>query len=130
MNTGSLDIMGFMPIVVIFVIFYFLILRPQQKKAKEHMQTLSALRRGDRVATTGGIIGIISKIVNDQEIQLEVAENVKVRLLRASITDVLSKTEPVATEVAASETTEEKSDKKPAAPKKPKTAASSKTKSK
>jgi preprotein translocase subunit YajC len=76
-------------------VFYFLILRPQQLKAKRHQQTLTALRRGDKVVTSGGIIGTISKIVSDQEIQLEIDENVKVRLVRSMITEVLSKTAPV-----------------------------------
>ena len=95
---GGFDIMSFLPIILIFGVFYFLILRPQQMKAKKHQQTLAALRRGDRVVTSGGIIGTISKIVNEQEIQLEIDENVKVRLVRAMITDVLSKNEPVPSE--------------------------------
>jgi preprotein translocase subunit YajC len=122
MQTGSFDLMGFMPIVVIFVIFYFLILRPQQKKAKEHQQTLNALRRGDRVVTNGGVMGVITKVVNDQEVQLEIADNVRVRLLRAAISEVLSKTEPVASSSEPVEvekkTAEPKSAEPKAAPKK------------
>lgn len=100
-SSGSgFDIMSLLPIILIFAVFYFLILRPQQAKAKKHQQTLANLRRGDRVVTSGGIIGTISKIVNEQEIQLEIDENVKVRLVRAMITDVLSKNDPVASEPA------------------------------
>ncbi len=99
---GGFDIMSFLPIILIFGVFYFLILRPQQLKAKKHQQTLAALRRGDKVVTSGGIIGTISKIVSDQEIQLEIDENVKVRLVRSMITEVLSKTGPVEAEAPAS----------------------------
>jgi preprotein translocase subunit YajC len=128
----AFDIMGFAPIIIIFVIFYFLILRPQQKKAKEHQQTLNALRRGDRVATVGGLMGTITKIVSDQEVQLEIDDSVKVRLLRAAITEVLSKTEPVSAEplVSSTETAEEKPAKKTATAKKTKGTTASKAKKK
>lgn len=106
-TSGGFDIMSFLPIILIFGVFYFLILRPQQQKARKHQQTLAALRRGDKVVTSGGIIGTISKIVSDQEIQLEIDENVKVRVVRAMITEVLSKTTPVD-----SETSEPKNSKK------------------
>ena len=92
---SGFDMMSFLPIILIFGVFYFLILRPQQAKAKKHQEMLAAIRRGDRVVTNGGIIGTISKIVNDKEVQLEIDENVKVRLMRSMITDVLSKSEPV-----------------------------------
>ena len=98
---GGFDIMSFLPIILIFGVFYFLILRPQQMKAKKHQQTLAALRRGDRVVTNGGIIGTVTKLVNDHEIQLEIDDNVKVRFMRAMITDVLSKNEPVESEPVA-----------------------------
>lgn len=92
---GGFDFMGLMPIAFIFVIFYFLILRPQQKKMKEQQKMLSELRKGDRVITAGGLIGVIAKITSDQEVLLEIAENVRVRLLRSTIQQVMSKTEPV-----------------------------------
>lgn len=98
---GGFDIMSFLPIILIFGVFYFLILRPQQIKAKRHQETLKGLRRGDKIVTSGGIIGTISKIVSDQELQLEIDENVKVRVIRAMITEVLSKTGPVETETPA-----------------------------
>ena len=98
-STGhGFDIMSFLPIVLIFGVFYFLILRPQQAKAKQHQKTLAALRRGDRVVTAGGLIGTISKIVSDHEVQLELADDVRVRLIRSMITEVLSKTDPISDE--------------------------------
>ena len=106
---GGFDIMSFLPIILIFGVFYFLILRPQQIKAKKHQQTLGGLRRGDRVVTNGGIIGTISKIVNEQEIQFDLDENANVRFMRAIITDILSKNDHVASEPS-----------KPKAPKKSK----------
>lgn len=95
-QAGGFDVMSFLPLALIFVVFYFLILRPQQKKMKQHQQMLGALRRGDRIVTNGGIIGTISKLTSDQEVQVEIAEEVRVRVLRSSITEVLSKTDPVA----------------------------------
>ena len=73
-----------------------MILRPQQKKAKQHQQMLSAIRRGDKVIIGGGIIGTISKLTNGQEVQVEIAEEVRIRVMRSTITEVLSKTDPVA----------------------------------
>lgn len=95
-SIGGFDIMSFLPLILIFAVFYFLILRPQQKKLKEHQQTLANLRRGDRVITNGGIIGTISKLVSDQEIQLEIAEDVRIRVVRSMISSVVSKTDPIA----------------------------------
>jgi preprotein translocase subunit YajC len=86
--------MSFLPLVLIFVVFYFLLIRPQQKKLKEHKGMLEALRRGDRVVTGGGIIGTIVKINADDELVVEIAEGVRVRVLRSTINLVLAKTEP------------------------------------
>jgi preprotein translocase subunit YajC len=83
-----------LPIVLIFVVFYFLLIRPQQKKMKQHREMLSAIRRGDRVVTGGGIIGMVSKVVDDNEVQLEIAEGVRVRVQRQMISGILAKTEP------------------------------------
>ncbi|MEJ0070201.1 MAG: preprotein translocase subunit YajC [Pseudomonadota bacterium] len=93
--------MTFAPLVAIFVVFYFMLIRPQQKKAKQHRELLNQVRRGDRVVTGGGIIGTVTKVVSDTEIQVEIAENVRVRVLRATITDILAKTEPRAAAEAA-----------------------------
>jgi preprotein translocase subunit YajC len=76
-------------------VFYFLLIRPQQRKMKEHKALVSAIKRGDRVVTTGGLIGQVSKVVDDNEVQLEIAEGVRVRVLRGSINEVLNRTEPV-----------------------------------
>ncbi len=95
-HSGGFDMMSFLPLALIFVVFYFLILRPQQKKMKLHQQMLVGLRRGDKIVTSGGIIGTISKLTNDQEVQVEIAEEVRVRIMRSTITEVLSKTDPVA----------------------------------
>ena len=82
------------PLILIFVVFYFLLIRPQQKKMKAHKAMVAGLRRGDRVVTAGGIIGTVTKILNDTEAQLEIADGVRVRVVRSTITDVLSKTAP------------------------------------
>jgi preprotein translocase subunit YajC len=91
---GLAGIEPLIPLVLIFVVFYFLLIRPQQKKAKAHREMLTALRRGDRVVTSGGIIGTISRVVSDTELSVEIAENVKVRVARGMIAEVLAKTEP------------------------------------
>lgn len=93
---GAADpIMQFLPLILIFVVFYFLLIRPQQKKMKAHREMLSALRRGDKVVTAGGIIGSITKVVSDTEVMVEIADNVRVRVARGTITEILSRTEPV-----------------------------------
>lgn len=93
---GGFDMMQFVPLVLIFVIFYFLIMRPQQKKARVHQEMLKELRRGDRVVTAGGLLGTVDKVVNEGEISLEIADNVKVRVVKSTVTEVVSKTHPVA----------------------------------
>jgi preprotein translocase subunit YajC len=92
---GGFDFISMLPLVLIAAVFYFFIIRPQQKKVQQQKQLLSALRRGDRVMTTGGIIGVITKVVSDQELQVEIAEGVRVRVARAMVAELLSKTEPV-----------------------------------
>ena len=85
---------SFIPIILIFVIMYFLLIRPQQKKIKEHKNMVDNLRRGDQVLTQGGIIGKITKVKDGEEIEVEVAKDVKVSVIRSTIVNVLSKTEP------------------------------------
>lgn len=85
-----------LPLVLIFAIMYFLLIRPQQKKAKEHAAMVKALRRGDKVVTQGGILGKVTKAGEGEELEVEIAPNVKVQMVRGSITQVLSKTEPAA----------------------------------
>ena len=92
---AGFDVMSALPIVLMFVVFYFLLIRPQQKKARAHQELLKELRRGDRVVTAGGIMGTVDKLVNDGEITLEIADNVKVRVLKATVTEVMAKTQPV-----------------------------------
>ena len=85
---------AFLPLILIFVIFYFLLIRPQQKRQKQHQNKLQAIRRGDKVLTGGGVFGTVSKVVDDNELQVEIAEGVKVRVARSMVADVISKTEP------------------------------------
>ncbi len=88
---------GILPIILIFGIMYFLMIRPQQKKMKEHKAMVAALRRGDQVVTQGGIIGKVAKVKDDaNEIEVEISEGVKIRVMRHTITAVLNKTEPSA----------------------------------
>jgi len=93
-------LLNFLPIVLIMFVFYFLLLRPQQQKAKELKQAQAALRRGDRIVTAGGMLGTISRVINDDEIEVQIAEAVKVRIVRSTISTVLAKTEPVASKEA------------------------------
>jgi preprotein translocase subunit YajC len=87
---------SFIPLILIFAIMYFLLIRPQQKKVKEHQKMVAALRRGDQVVTAGGLIGKVSKVKDDGEVEVELSEGVKVRVVRSTIAQVLNKTEPAA----------------------------------
>ena len=87
-------IASFLPLVPIFVIMYFLLIRPQQKKQKQHRTMVEALRRGDQVLTQGGIMGKVSKIGEDGIVEVEIAEGVKVKVVKSTIAQVMSKTEP------------------------------------
>ena len=82
------------PLVLVFIIFYVLIIRPQQKKAKDHRAMVDAVKRGDRVVTSGGLIGTVSRVINEREVSVEIADNVKVRVMKAMIAEVTAKTEP------------------------------------
>jgi preprotein translocase subunit YajC len=86
----------FLPLILIFAIMYFLLIRPQQKKVKEHQAMVDALRRGDQVVTQGGLIGKVTNVKEDGEVQVEIAEGVKVRVVKATIAQVMNKTEPAA----------------------------------
>lgn len=85
-----------LPFALIFVIMYFLILRPQRQQAKRREEMLKAIRRGDTVVTNGGIVGKVTKVVDDAEVELQIAEGVRVRAMRSMIADVRAKAEPVA----------------------------------
>ena len=91
-----------LPFVLIFVIMYFLILRPQQKRAKEHQELVKNLRRGDTVITSGGLVGKVTKVIDDEQVEVEVAEDVRVRQMRSMLADVRAKGEPVKEEGASS----------------------------
>lgn len=92
LGLGGLE--GMLPLVLIFIVFYFLLIRPQQKKVKEHKAMLDSIRRGDKIVTGGGILATVAKVVSDDELQVEIAEGVKVRVQRGSVGAVLSRTEP------------------------------------
>ena len=81
------------PLILIFVVFYFLLIRPQQAKVKAQREMLSGVKRGDRVVTGGGIIGLVTKVISDNEIQVELAEGVRVRIIKQTITDIVARGE-------------------------------------
>ena len=93
---GDSPLTSFMiPLVAMFAIMYFLILRPQQKRQKQHQEMIKNVRRGDTVITNGGLVGKITKVVDDDQIEIELAEGVRVRQMRAMVADVRAKGEPV-----------------------------------
>jgi preprotein translocase subunit YajC len=94
-------LMSLLPFVLIFVIMYFLILRPQQKRVKTHQEMVKNVRRGDTVVTNGGLIGRVTKVVDDDQIEIEIADGVRIRHMRSMLTDVRAKGEPVKDEAAA-----------------------------
>src|SRR5215467_1163863 len=103
-NQGAL--IQFLPLVLIFVVFYFLLIRPQQRKAKDQRAMLDALRRGDRVVTGGGIIGTVARVDSAEEVTVDIAEGVRVRVLRSTISSVLAKPDPAAAREAAKQKAE------------------------
>ncbi len=105
-TSGLMDqsaLVQFLPLVLIFVVFYFLLIRPQQKKQKDHRATLDALRRGDRIVTGGGIVGTVSRVVSAEEVEVDIASGVRVRVVRSTIGSVLAKPDPAAAREAARE---------------------------
>ncbi len=84
----------FIPLILIFVIFYFLLIRPQQKRIKDHKAMVEALTRGDNVVTAGGIVGKVVRVLDNDKAELEISENVTVQVVKSTISQVLSKTEP------------------------------------
>ena len=83
----------FIPLILIFVIFYFFLIRPQQKRVKDHKTMVASLKRGDEVITSGGIIGVVDKVMEDDRIEVTLADNVKVQIIRSTITSLLKKEE-------------------------------------
>jgi len=92
MNLNDPFISTLMPLVLLFGIFYFLLIRPQQQRVKEHQKLVESVRRGDTVVTAGGLIGKVAKVKDDGEIMVEIADNVQVRVLKSTLTEVRSKT--------------------------------------
>lgn len=92
---GDNMLVSLLPFILIFVIMYFLILRPQQKRVKMHQEMVKNLRRGDTVVTSGGLIGKVTKVVDDEQIEVELAEGFKIRQMRQMIAEVRAKGEPV-----------------------------------
>ncbi len=92
---GADMIIQFVPFVLIFVIMWFLIIRPQQRRAKEHQEMIKNVRRGDTVVTAGGIVGRVARVSDDAEVDVEIADGVRVKVVRAMITEVRAKGEPV-----------------------------------
>ena len=83
----------FIPLILIFVIFYFFLIRPQQKRVKDHKAMVAALKRGDEIITSGGIIGIVDRVMEDDRIEVTIGENTKVQIIRSTITSLLKKEE-------------------------------------
>ena len=81
----------FIPLMLIFVIFYFFLIRPQQKRVKEHKSMVESLKRGDEVITSGGIIGIVERVMEDDRIEVDLGDNIKVQIIRSTITSLLKK---------------------------------------
>ena len=92
---GDNMLVSLLPFILIFVIMYFLILRPQQKRAKQHSEMVKNVRRGDTVVTSGGLVGKITKVIDDDQIEIEIADEVRIRQMRQMVSDVRAKGEPV-----------------------------------
>ena len=88
-------LLSIMPFVLIFVIMYFLIIRPQRQQMKKRDEMLKGIRRGDQIVTGGGVVGKVTKVIDDNELEVEIAEGIKVRAVRHLVADVRSKSEPV-----------------------------------
>jgi preprotein translocase subunit YajC len=91
----SMGLMQLLPFALLFVIIYFLILRPQQKRVKEHQELVKNLRRGDTVVTSGGLVGKVTKEVDDEQVEIEIADGVRVRQVRSMVSGVRAKGKPV-----------------------------------
>ena len=92
---SSSMIVQFMPLILIIVIMYFLVLRPQQQRVKRHQEMVKALRRGDTVVSNGGLVGKVTKVIDDDQVEVEIADGVRVRQMRSMVSEVRAKGEPV-----------------------------------
>jgi preprotein translocase subunit YajC len=99
---GDNMLMSLLPFILIFLIMYFLILRPQQKRVKQHQEMVKNVRRGDTVVTSGGVIGKVTKVTDDEQIEVEIADGVRIRQMRSMISEVRAKGEPAKEESKAS----------------------------
>lgn len=100
-GTGSESMLfSLLPFILIFVIMYFLILRPQQRRVKAHQEMVKNLRRGDTVITSGGLIGKVTKVVDDEQIEIEISEDLRIRQMRQMVAEVRAKGEPVKDEAS------------------------------
>ena len=88
-------LVNFTPFILIIVIMYFLILRPQQKRMKQHQEMVKGLRRGDIVVTNGGLVGKVTKVADDEQIEVEISDGVRVRQMRSMVSEVRAKGEPI-----------------------------------
>ncbi len=91
---GANPLSGLIPLVGIFLVMYFLIIRPQQQKAKEHQEMVAAIRRGDAIVTSGGIYAKVTKVIDDTQVEVEIAEGVKVKMIRSAIAEIDKKANP------------------------------------
>ena len=89
-------LVSMLPLVAIFAIFYFIVLRPQQTRMKEHQAKISAVRRGDNVVTSGGIIGKVTKVIDDDRLEVQIAKEVRIEVMKSMLADVTAKGEPAA----------------------------------
>ncbi len=85
----------FIPLILIFVIFYFFLIRPQQKRVKEHKAMVESLKRGDEVITSGGILGTVERVMEDDRIEVSIGDNIKVQIIKSTITSLLKKKEEI-----------------------------------
>jgi preprotein translocase subunit YajC len=115
-----------MPIILIMGVMYFLLFRPQQQRMKELKQAQSSLRRGDRIVTAGGVIGQVARVINDEEVEVQIAEGVKVRIVRSTISTVVSKSEPAGKDAKPAEAEASDTDETAAPAKKRRTPTSAK----
>lgn len=97
---GGDMLMSLLPFILIFVIMYFLILRPQQRRVKAHREMVSNLRRGDTIITAGGMVGKVTKIIDDDHVEMEITDGVRVRQVRGMVSDVRARGEPAKDEGA------------------------------
>ena len=85
----------FIPLILIFVIFYFFLIRPQQKRVKDHKAMVESLKRGDEVITSGGILGTVERVMEDDRIEVSIGDNIKVQIIKSTITSLLKKKEEI-----------------------------------